>query len=196
MDQFMIEHNPQVPIIAISAPAGAGKGVIAQHLEENYGFQTAKFAACLKNMIAVLLLSAGVATPDNMMDFIEGDLKEVPLDKFGGKSPRYLMQTLGTEWGRDIIMQNLWLSVWQCGVLALNAPVVNDDLRFDNEADTVRGMGGNIIHLYRKDLARDAGDHSSESGITVKPTDITIFNDGSIQDLKDKVDVIMRARLG
>ena len=37
---------------------------------------------------------------------IEGALKEVPCELLGGKTPRYAMQTLGTEWGRDTDQQD------------------------------------------------------------------------------------------
>jgi hypothetical protein len=42
-----------------------------------------------------------------------GDEKETPLPEFGGKTPRQMMQTLGTEWGRNLIDAEIWITLWK-----------------------------------------------------------------------------------
>ena len=32
-------------------------------------------------------------------------------ERWGGKTPRYLMQTLGTEWGRMMVDGDLWVEL-------------------------------------------------------------------------------------
>ena len=181
----------QKKIIGIHGLAGSGKTLVSKYLESAHGYTPTKFAAPLKNMLAVLLCSTGIADETNFMDFLDGDLKEVPIELLGGVTPRKLMQTLGSEWGRDMIHEDLWVRTWFGGVTNFTDPLISvDDLRYENEAQTIRAMGGRIIHLYRTDLARDAGEHPSENGLTVLPTDSTIFNNGSQADLYEKLDMI------
>lgn len=62
------------------------------------------------------------------------------------------------------------------------------DNRFDNEADTIREHGGHIIHVVRNlppDIELVQG-HSSEVGVTVKPNDLLLKNDSTLEALKHK----------
>ena len=73
-----------------------GKGTVAEHLRDAHGFKHTKFTGPLKAMLDVFLASAGVdfETRERM---IEGDLKETPQPFMGNKTPRWAMQSLGTE---------------------------------------------------------------------------------------------------
>lgn len=185
--------TPQT-LIALHGVAGSGKSLASDHLWNGHGFATTKFAGPLKGMLRMLLIINGVKTTGEIDRYIEGDLKEVPSDYFGGKTPRYLMQTLGTEWGRELIADDLWLSTWKNGVQSMGEDsVVVDDCRFENEATLVRSMGGRVIHIKRPDPDRDPGVHSSEVELEVKPQDLVIWNTGTKQELYDKIDLIVDA---
>lgn len=103
-----------------------------------------------------------------------------------GKSPRELMQTLGTEWGRNLVNEDLWLILARQRLLKMGPGMVISDVRFDNEALWVRKLGGRIIHVKR-DLAERVKQHSSEVGVTVEPGDGVIVNNGSLEDLQQSV---------
>ncbi|QPG06940.1 hypothetical protein IT774_07505 [Salinimonas marina] len=95
-----------------------------------------------------------------------------------GVTPRRLMQTLGTDWGRDMINQNLWLirAQEQIDTTAVDIVLVTD-VRFDNEAALVRqNERGHIacIHPTIKHMTRD--DHASEAGISTYGFDYLIPN--------------------
>lgn len=141
-------------IIAFTGLAGSGKSTAAAHLVRHYGFHRVRFAGPLKNMMAAL----GCTERE-----IDGDRKEQPCALLGGKTPRYAMQTLGTEWGRDLITQDLWIRAWQKAVdeLSPGTPVVVDDCRFPNEAEAVRAAGGVIVRIERPG-AGTASVHASE----------------------------------
>ena len=84
----------------------------------------------------------------------------------GGRTPTMAQQTLGTERGRDLIAPDLWLAAWDREArrrLAEGAPaIVNDSLRFENEAAAIRGLGGVVIRLDgRRDPRVEA--HVSEA---------------------------------
>lgn len=108
---------------------------------------------------------------------------------------RKLLQWLGTDWGRDGISQTLWVDLWEHEVKRLHqtqpsAVIVCDDLRFDNEAEIIKKLGGTIIKLEsdasgnRIDITSGIVNHASESGINSKYVDGTIHNNGTIEDLK------------
>lgn len=121
------------------------------------GYTRLSFASPLKNMIAALLQYQGVPS-SIIMDMIEGNAKEVPTPFLGGRSPRHCMQTLGTEWGRDLIKTNLWADVLIN--TARHFPlVVVSDVRFPNEVETIRKAGGVVYRINRPGLV--ANDHHS-----------------------------------
>lgn len=173
------------PVIALTGPAGSGKSTSAAFLVENYGYTLVKFAAGLKAMMRTIGLNDR---------HIEGDLKEVPSKLLCGKTPRYAMQTIGTEWGRDLIGPDLWPNIWfdtACDVLDQGGRVVVDDCRFANEAARVRELHGVIYELRGR--GGIAGDHVSES---YRPeADVVLANTGDVQWLNMQIGNALEPRL-
>ena len=154
----------QPKLIALSGAAGSGKSTIAKVFVWERGFKPVKFGACLKSMLSTMLLFAGMGS-EEIWECLEGDLKERPCRLLGGKSPRHAMQTMGTEWGRSLLGPNLWVDIWREQVLGhfdKGHNVVVDDLRFSNEADSVRKLGGVIFKVYNPDAESNKMDHVSE----------------------------------
>lgn len=165
-------------LIALTGYAGSGKSTVARHLVEAHGFTLVKFASPLKQMLKCL----GLGDRE-----IEGDLKEKPHSVLCGKTPRHAMQTLGTEWGRDLIGSHLWVNVAVESVLACfdqGGSVVIDDLRFENEADAVRILGGEIISVVRPGIG-SVSRHPSEHQ-EVWPTH-AFHNNGTVEELRAMV---------
>lgn len=187
--QYVADYTPvAIPpgrtVIAFSGLAGSGKSTAAEHLINRHGFTRVRFAGPLKAMMAALGL-----TPDE----IEGHLKEQPCALLGGKTPRYAMQTIGTEWGRDIINRDLWIRAWRAAVdkLPPGAPVVVDDCRFPNEADAVRAVGGVLVRIERAGAgAGGAAGHSSEGQDLGVPV-ATIQNHHSVSALHQELDLLL-----
>ncbi len=133
-------------LIAFAGRAGAGKSEASSLLIRRHNFVQSKFAAPLKGMLTAMYEFAGLC-PDEIGDRLEGHLKEKPDRVLGGTSPRRAMQTLGGEWGRDSVREDLWVSLWRADAQRkLNAglSLVVDDLRYPNEADAIRELGGEI----------------------------------------------------
>lgn len=156
-------------LIALTGPAGAGKSFAASVLVDEFGFHRMKFAATGKDMVRTMLGHAGV--PAHERDrYIEGDLKETPTGIFGDKSPRYVMQTLCTEWGREHLGPDIWVNITMAGVLQRLADgnsVVLDDCRFDNEAFEVKKLGGIVAQIRPTWQAASPAEvsHPSERGL-------------------------------
>lgn len=162
-------------LIALTGYAGSGKSTVARHLVNSHGFTLVKFAGPLKQMMRCL----GLGDRE-----IEGDLKEQPHPVLCGRSPRWAMQTLGTEWGRDLIGSNLWVNVAMEGaqlVLDQGGSVVIDDCRFENEAAAVRALRGEIIQIVRPGV-EPVNSHASEEQHP-GPSHI-VFNDDTVEVLR------------
>lgn len=158
--------------VAITGKAGSGKTTAANVLVRA-GWVRVKFADPLKDMLRAMGLTDR---------HIEGDLKEVPCDLLQGRTPRYAMQTLGTEWGREIIGAGVWTGIARRKIglaLAAGLRVVVDDCRFEDEAQVIRDLGGTILGISRE--GSGAGSHTSEAGVTA---DIDWHNSGTEAELR------------
>ena len=174
-------------LIGLAGRARVGKDTAAQHLVNHHGFHSYAFADPLRDgLMHILNLSP--------CDF-EGDQKEQPLPWLG-RSPRQLMQSLGTEWGRNTVHPELWLllAAQNLDLLARThdtAPgFVVSDIRFENEAQLIRDRGGVVIHMYRPS-APAVNAHISEDGIRCVAQDLMLANYGTIDELRQNLNSIV-----
>lgn len=157
-------------LIGLAGTKGSGKDTAAAALA---GFENVKMAGALKLMLRALLAYQGVdqETIDRMID---GDLKEVPTAFLGGRSPRYAMVTLGTEWGRDLMASDLWIGIAERRI-GLFDHVVVSDVRFPNEVAMVKRLGGEVFRVERTGSGA-ADPHPSESQIATLNVDGVLAN--------------------
>ncbi len=98
---------------------------------------------------------------------------------------RRLLQRFGTEAGRDIHGEQVWVNLvldpWWDTDGTTNLVVT--DCRFPNEAESIRSMGGMVVRITRPGLAPIPGGHASEAGVPDEMVDHTIANDGTISAL-------------
>lgn len=178
-----------------SSMAGSGKSEVANVLMREFGFEPVKFAGPLKAMARGLFDGMGFDAHE-IERMLEGDLKEVVIPGFATVTPRRVMQTLGTDWGREAIDQDLWIKVARTkieGLLARGVSVVVDDLRFPNELLFVRAMRGVAVRIVRPDPSRDGGSSRYEGLLDNADFDFVLDNDGSLGTLKGKARLIARA---
>jgi hypothetical protein len=162
-------------LIGITGSAGAGKDTIAQYLAEHHHYHIYRFADPLKRAIEGMFNLRGSVWEDR-------EAKERPLPWLG-VSPRRLAQTLGTDWGRNMIHPELWVLIMEQRLKDVVMPVVVPDVRFDNEARTIRAAGGVILRVIRDDRPVVEA-HSSEDGIDPALVDAVVVNHGSIGELR------------
>lgn len=178
-------------IIALSGRAGCGKSTAATYLAERHGFARVRFAGQLKAMLRGYFDAIGLE-PKAIEALIEGKRKEKPSAALAGRSSRYAMQKLGTEFGREMMGEHFWTWAWEeATVRAIERGalgVVAEDCRFENEAATVRSLGGSVLRIERPGLTALAGGHASEAGIAqVHP----ILNDGDTDTLFARLDFVV-----
>lgn len=160
-------------IVALSGFMGAGKTEAGKVLIAEFGYERVRFAGPLKAMLRALGLNS---------EQVDGDQKEVPSELLCGLTPRHAMQTLGTEWGRGCMHSNLWVEAWKAAVNDKKRVVV-DDIRFPNEAEAVKSLGGVIWRVERPGVG--PSDHASESQAIGHDT--LVYNEGDKADLRNAV---------
>jgi hypothetical protein len=167
-------------IIGLTGRAGSGKSFVGDILCTEHCYTRVKFAGALKAMTRALLHHARVPDSEHYA-YLEGDKKETPSAALAGQTPRYVMQTLGEEWGRRLIHPDLWAMIalqeinWH---LDRQMIVVVDDVRYDNEAQMILANGGEIWKIIRifNDLPYS---HKSEQGVSPELITRRFDNSGS-----------------
>lgn len=202
-------------LIGISGFAQSGKTTLANTLEKQ-GFRRKHIATPLRAMLVPLLVEFGipegtapapVAERYNTYDYLEGKMKEEIIPELG-VSGRHLQITLGTEWGREQISEDLWVNAWDYP-LSEDDNVMNDSVRFPNEEFAIHRKRGVTILIKRPGIGPRAfkwkafgigkflyeklgiwwGVHDSERLDRLDP-DYILENDGSLEDFEQQVEML------
>ncbi len=179
-------------IIGLTGPAGVGKDTVADILVRKHNFDKIALADPVKDGIcAMFRISKDIL---NNREF-----KEKPHPSLCDRTPRYVMQMLGTEWGRMLIADDVWTRIAhqsikyiEEAVLGLGTKgVVITDIRFENEVKWFRSISNNLWHIHRDDNSYQIStNHISEKGIERLPQDALIVNNYDKYTLENYVDVL------
>ena len=97
------------------------------------------------------------------------DVKDKRTEEMYGQTYRYLAQTLGTEWGRELIHPDLWIMCLKYRLQKTYSPIIIDDVRFENEAKFIREHG-QLFYIHNNNVPeetiinKDEQQHISEAG--------------------------------
>lgn len=172
-------------LIGITGKARTGKDTVAQYLVRNHGYIRNALADPLKLAAQKMFMLSDAQT-------WEDEFKEVIIP-FWDMSPREMFQKLGTEGGREVFGDDIWLKRWSYHYDAYkdHTNYVTSDVRFPNEAAHIRNLGGVIIHVTRnkagKVLKGGTANHASEKNLPVRAGDFKIENTGSKLELEAQV---------
>ena len=184
--------KPPYRLIVFAGRLQHGKSTAAKILQEQ-GYVIVSFATPLKEMLVTMGLTMEQLTTK----------KHEPCELLGGERPRRALQLLGTEFGRGVY-DGLWVNIARRKVEALWAEgknVVIDDCRFDNEGEMAKALKAIVVRIERPDLMPVRHwwtkllfwkrEHASEAGINPKYVDLVIQNDGTPEDLKDRINAVV-----
>lgn len=180
-------------LIALTGRAQSGKDTVRAYLEQNHGYVGLAFADPIRELRAKFLSMAGA---DNRYNTDES-LKQTEIPELG-VSRRVIEQTLGTEWGRDCIRQDLWLHLLKQKIQAIWAKspdtrIVVSDLRFLNEESVLRDLGAEVWRMVRDSHAPVDLNHKSEAEMAFIVADATIANTGSLENLRQQIALLLRS---
>lgn len=145
-------------IIGLCGKKGSGKTTVAVQLCHRYGFARLSLAQPMKDMLLELLKYQGMDEADALDHIYDPFLKEQPLEQLCGNSPRLALQTLGTEWGREL-HEDFWVRILM--EKAKQYPlVVVDDVRFPNEQKYMNW----VVKINRPNVVSN-DTHSSENAV-------------------------------
>ncbi len=183
-------------IIGISGYARSGKDTVAQVLVDEFGFTRVAFADKLRDFLYTL---DPIILWDYNFDPMSPYPNHIPLkyiiDTWGwdgyketgwARHIRKYLQRLGTECGRELIDDNIWVNA------AFNIDNIDSenlvvtDVRFLNEADAIKRRGGEIWRISRSDVG-PINDHISETGLDGYEFDRVLWNGGDGLDKFRKV---------
>lgn len=172
-------------LIGFTGLKGSGKDTAAQAVQG----VNLKMAGGLKAMLTAFYEYAGL-DGFTIQRKIEGDLKEEPCPYLMGATPRWAMQSLGSDWAKMVDPEHrIWVEIWRVAAeqhLKVGHPVVCTDVRFQHELDVIHQLGGRVIRIERPGVDLDDL-HESEVKMLGLVVDHTIMNDGSIEDLLNEV---------
>lgn len=160
-------------IVGLSGYARSGKDTVASLMPT---FEHRSFAGKLKEMAWILnpMLEGGMRLQEVVQfhgwDKAKDDYQEL----------RRFLQVLGTEVGREMIDQDIWVNL-AMREIDTNLNTVFTDCRFPNEAKTINEMGGQVWRINRPGIEA-VNHHASETALDGWDFDLVIVNDGTIID--------------
>ena len=180
-------------IIGLSGYARSGKDTVAEMLCLNNGYQRKSFADPMRDALYRLnpIIIGNPRTEQiHLADYV---------DEFGWDEakahpePRRLLQVFGTEVGRGMFGENFWVDQAFKQVTPTDKYVFAD-VRFPNEADRVRQLGGVVVRINRHNHSA-VNSHISERALDNYMFDHFIYNDGTKEELSEEVLLLVKELL-
>jgi hypothetical protein len=193
INEALDETRNNVPfVVGVCGNAGCGKNAavefftkVASHHFGSMRCTELAFADPIREISKIFGF-----TPEQMTDRV---LKET-VDEFWGISPRTFMQKVGTEMFRDNLDEDVWIKLALKRIEALSKPyeveigfprgrmgtrriIFITDVRFPNEAQAIRDIGGTIVKVIRDGFSKSGENlHPSEKFIHDMKCDLELVN--------------------
>ncbi|CAB4125846.1 hypothetical protein UFOVP181_392 [uncultured Caudovirales phage] len=210
-------------IIGVCGFIGSGKDTIADYLTNFHGFRRESFANSLKDAVSSVFGWDRTLLEGRTKQAREWREQMDPwwtnrLDRV--ITPRWVLQYWGTEVCRKGFHDDMWIASLENKLRNSTDDIVISDCRFPNEIKSIREAGGIVIRVkrgedpdwYKDACDMNAGDkclnysraktrmealniHASETAWCGTKFDAVLTNDGTIDDLMNKVKDLVQDRL-
>lgn len=181
-------------IIGLNGVARAGKDTVATVLQDLYGYKIFSFSETLNDALYTLDRESGPnagfyvkkETPDDVRWVRYADLVDEVGYEQAKEFPgvRAALQVMGTEVGRNLLGENVWVDALFHKIGDERAVITN--VRFPNEYTKVKSRRGVVWRVQRPGFEPALG-HISDTALDTHTFDEVIENDGTIEDLTRKV---------
>ena len=178
-----------VRVIGISGRKQSGKSAAANWLTSRHGYVVVSMADPIREALLALdpwLYGTEMRLSD-AIGWLGWDLAKEQIPEV-----RRLLQVMGTEVGRDILGETVWLRIAHRRVtehLEEGRRVVVPDVRFPNESKMIGDFGGTVVRIERPGHLPDTDSHRSEHAWRESVRNVEmIANTGDLPDLYREVD--------
>ena len=179
-------------IILLTGNIGSGKSLSAKILCDLFGLEEVTFAEPLKSFA----MSIGF-TYEQVYGTQEQKLQ---INDFWKISGREFLQKFGTDVCRDNLpeiipkmnMNNsqIWARVMEKKLIEKSNLVISDG-RFMDEVRLVKKYGGIVLRINRS-INKDKTEYKHKSEGIELPYDFEIDNNGTVEDLKEKLSILVK----
>lgn len=190
-----LSKHPELKIIGLTGLKRSGKDTIANYLSKYYGYERIAFADPLKYACIELF--------GFNYDQCYESAKEEPDEFWFGLTPRKIFQFIGTELMRNKMSelhpnfgQDFWVLCCEKKIKDIlsvqkDTLIVISDVRFPNECEMIKKMGGIVIRVNRDCVDTGEDLHESERLVKELEVDYEIDNNESLEDLWSNIDQLM-----
>lgn len=184
-------------LISLSGYAGSGKDSVADVLVAKHGFVKYAWADTLRE--AASALNPIVHSDEHGAIYRYNEVVEeygYNNAKFKYPEVRRFLQILGTEVGREMISDTVWVDATLKRIRRECGPyddVVITDTRFINEVRAVKMLGADThaVRVCRPGVVA-ANNHASEVELDGFVFDAVLNNDGDLVELESKVEELLK----
>lgn len=178
-------------VIGLSGFAQSGKDSVGKILVKKYGYTRVSLADGVRDALLQLNptvlyetdFSSGYDYYHTVSNIIKKDGWEIA--KLCPEI-RCLLQRMGTEVGRNLFGENVWIDLVRKKMHGLEKVVITD-VRFENEAEFIQSFEDGFTIEVIRDGVTSVNNHISDRGLSSDLIDITINNNGNLEDLESKV---------
>jgi hypothetical protein len=162
-------------IIGLIGYAQSGKDTVAKILVDNYGFTRVAFADKIRELLHEVNPVVGTIRLNDIVDEYGWDIaKQKP-------EVRELLQNLGVG-ARKLFGDKFWVHQAIGSIAEAHPNIVVTDVRFTNEADTLKINGAQLWRIKRLGVG-PVNSHVSEAQLDTYKVDQIFINNGTIGDL-------------
>lgn len=207
-------------IVGITGRIGSGKDTIAEYLIDNYGYQRMSYASTLKDAVAAIfhwdrtMLEGD--TKESRVQREQVDEWWAKRLNIPHLTPRWVLQYFGTDVCRKAFHDDIWIASLENKLSRMGENVVISDCRFPNEFYSLKRLGATTLRVERGEKPKwhmaavivskgekhpmysgslkyleEQGVHASEYSSIGLEYDYTIDNNGTLDELFEKVDSII-----
>jgi hypothetical protein len=176
-------------IIGLHGFAQSGKDSLAKIMVEDFGYTRIAFADILREAVyrlnpiveANIDVERGVVVTrvQPLIDSIGWERAKVEYEEI-----RRLLQVMGTEVGRQLFYEDIWVDAALKDYDPQGKYVVTD-MRFDNEVAAIEGRKGVLVKVKRPGVG-PVNDHVSDRGLPDEVFDLILDNDSTLEAWEDK----------
>lgn len=172
-------------LIGLTGYAHSGKDAFADHMINEFGYVKLGFA----DKVCELALKLNpiiwkLPFPQRLKTIVDKKgwtkAKRIP-------GVRRYLQWLGSEVGREVFGEDIWINTLKPKIselLSKGTSVIITNVRFENEAQYIEELGGNIVLVTRPGVGPVNG-HKSDKGEAFDYAIFRVDNDGTEEDLRE-----------